>query len=96
MEATRLRLRVSPGASRPGVVGRHGGAWKIRVAAPPHNGRANAAVIGLVAEALSLPRESVTLVSGHGARDKVVQLTGIDASQIELRLASAARTETTA
>jgi uncharacterized protein (TIGR00251 family) len=89
----RLRLRVSPGANRAHVVGRHGEAWKVRVAALPQGGRANEAVIQLLAETLSLPRESVTLVSGHGARDKIVQLAGVDQTQIERRLSSAAGKE---
>jgi len=95
MEAvsTRLRLRVSPGAARAGVVGRHGEGWKVRVAAPPEGGRANEAVVRLLAETLSLPREAVTLVSGHGARDKVVELSGLGPSQIERRLSSAAGKE---
>jgi uncharacterized protein len=90
MEAlsTRLRLRVSPGARSAGVVGRHGEAWKVRVAAPPEGGRANEAVLRLLAESLSLPRDAVTLVSGHGARDKIVQLVGLDQRQIERRLSS--------
>jgi uncharacterized protein (TIGR00251 family) len=92
MEAvsTRVWLRVSPGANSAHVVGRHGEAWKVRVAAPPEGGRANEAVVRLLAETLSLPREAVTLVSGHGARDKIVQLTGLDPTQIERRLSSAA------
>jgi uncharacterized protein len=93
MQATRLRLRVSPGAKGSGVVGRHGDAWKVRVAAPPEGGRANAAVVRLIAEAVSLPTDAVTLVSWHGARDKIVELAGIDASLTERRLASAARKE---
>ena len=95
MEAvsTRLQLRVSPGARRAHVVGRHGDAWKVRVAAPPEGGRANEAVVRLVAETLSLPRAAVTLVSGHGARDKIIELAGLDQTQIEQRLASAAEKE---
>ena len=95
MEAvsTRLQLRVSPGARRAHVVGRHGDAWKVRVAAPPEGGRANEAVVRLVAETLSLPRDAVTLVSGHGARDKIIQLAGLDETQIEQRLTSAAEKE---
>ncbi len=95
MEAvsTRLQLRVSPGARRAHVVGRHGDAWKVRVAAPPEGGRANKAVVRLVAETLSLPRDAVTLVSGHGARDKIIELAGLDQTQIEQRLASAAEKE---
>jgi uncharacterized protein len=88
--STRVRLRVSPGAKSAQVVGRHGEAWKVRVAAPPEGGRANEAVVRLLAETLSLPRNAVTLVSGHGARDKIVQLAGLDPTQIERRLSSAA------
>lgn len=87
--STRLRLRVAPGASRAGVVGRHGDAWKVRVTAPPEDGRANEAVVRLLAEALSVPRTSVSLVSGHGGRDKIVELTGLGPSQVESRLSLA-------
>ena len=95
MEAvlTRVRLRVAPGATRAGVVGRHGDAWKVRVAAAAEEGRANEAVVRLIAEALALPRSSVAIVSGHGARDKIVELTGIEPEQIERRLSSAAGKE---
>jgi uncharacterized protein len=91
--STRVRLRVSPGANSAHVVGRHGEAWKVRVAAPAEGGRANEAVVRLLAETLSLSRNAVTLVSGHGARDKIVQLTGLDSAQIERRLSSAAEEE---
>ncbi|MHB8468547.1 MAG: DUF167 domain-containing protein [Gaiellaceae bacterium] len=87
--STRLRLRVSPGAGRAGVVGRHGDGWKIRVTAPPEQGRANEAVLRLLAEALALPRAALTLVSGHGGRDKIVELTGVGPALAERRLASA-------
>jgi uncharacterized protein (TIGR00251 family) len=92
MEAvsTRLRLRVSPGARSAEVVGRHGDAWKVRVAAAPEGGRANEAVVRLLADTLSLPRDAVRLVSGHGARDKIVQLAGLDSTQVERRLSTAA------
>ena len=87
--STRIALRVSPGAARTQVVGRQGEAWKVRVAAPPEGGKANAAVVRLLAEALDLPRGDVEIVSGHGARDKVVALAGIAPSEAERRLASA-------
>jgi uncharacterized protein (TIGR00251 family) len=92
----RLQLRVSPGASRAGIVGRHGDAWKVRVAAPPEDGRANDAVIRLLADALALPRRDISIVSGHGARDKVVSLAGIAPEDAERRLesATAGRTRT--
>src|SRR5437588_4151321 len=88
-ETTRLRLRVSPGAGRSAVVGRHGDAWKVRVAEAPERGRANDAVLRLLAEVLTLPRTALTLVSGHGAREKIVELTGIGPALTERRLSSA-------
>jgi uncharacterized protein (TIGR00251 family) len=84
-----LRLRVAPGAARAGVVGRHGEAWKVRVAAAPERGQANAAVIALLADTLALPRSSVSLVSGGGSRDKVVELAGVEPGEVEQRLADA-------
>jgi uncharacterized protein len=91
--STRLRLRVSPGAGKSGIVGRHGDAWKVRVTAPPEDGRANDAVLRLLADALSVPRASLTLVSGHTARDKIVLLDGVGPAQIERRLTSATATD---
>ena len=93
MEATRLRLRVSPGAAPAGLVGRHGEGWKIRVSAAPEGGRANEAVIRLLADTLLVPRHAVTVVAGHGGRDKIVELAGLGPSQIERRLTSAAGKE---
>ena len=88
-ETTRLRLRVSPGARRAAVVGRQGDAWKVRVAEAPERGRANEAVLRLLAETLTLPRAALTLVSGHGGREKIVELTGIGPALTERRLSSA-------
>jgi uncharacterized protein YggU (UPF0235/DUF167 family) len=71
------------------VVGRHGEAWKVRVAAAPERGRANDAVVALLAAALSLPREDITVVAGVSARDKVVELVGISAAEADRRLTQA-------
>jgi uncharacterized protein len=86
---TRVRLRVSPGSGRAAIVGRHGDAWKIRVTEAPERGRANDAVVRLLASALAVPLEAVAIVSGHGGRDKIVELTGVGPALIERRLASA-------
>lgn len=88
-ETTRLRVRVSPGAGRTAVVGRHGDVWKVRVTEAPERGRANEAVLRLLADTLTLPRTALTLVSGHGGREKIVELTGVGPALIERRLASA-------
>jgi uncharacterized protein (TIGR00251 family) len=88
---TKLTLRVSPGATRNGVVGRHGTAWKVRVAAPPQGGKANDALLRLLAETLQVPRRDVEIVSGHGAREKIVALAGIGRAEVDRRLATATR-----
>jgi uncharacterized protein YggU (UPF0235/DUF167 family) len=85
--ATRLRLRVSPGAKSTAFVGRHGDGWKLRVAAAPEDGQANEAALQLLADRLEVPRAHLTLVSGHAGRDKIVELSGIDAAEAEQRLA---------
>ena len=84
--STRVRLRVSPGARRSELVGRHGVGWKVRVAAAPEGGRANDAVLDLLAAELELPRRSLSIVSGHSAREKVVLMEGIDRAESERRL----------
>ena len=84
--STRLRLRVSPGSRRSEIVGRYGDGWKVRVAAPPEDGRANEAVVELLSKQLEIPRRSISIVSGHTAREKVVQMDGIDLAESERRL----------
>ncbi len=76
------------------MVGRHGNAWKLRVVAAPEHGKANDAVLELLAETLDVPRASVTLVSGGASRNKIVELTGIEPDEIERRLATAGGQET--
>jgi uncharacterized protein (TIGR00251 family) len=86
--STRLRLRVSPGSGRAAIVGRYGDGWKVRVTEPPEHGRANDAVLRLLADALSVPRDTLTLVSGHGGRDKIIELAGLGPALVERRLSS--------
>jgi uncharacterized protein YggU (UPF0235/DUF167 family) len=88
---TRLAVRVAPGASSAEVVGRYGAAWKVRVSAPPERGRANDAVVELIAHAAGVGERAVRVVSGHGARDKILELTGISAEELERRLAAAGK-----
>ncbi len=84
--STRLRLRVSPGARSNAIVGKHGDGWKVRVTAAPEGGKANDAVVRLLAERLELPGKSVTLIAGPSSRDKIVELSGIDPAEAERRL----------
>lgn len=88
---TRLRLRVGPGAARAEIVGRHGDAWKVRVTEAPEHGRANEAVVRLLADTLAVSPGAITVVSGHTSRDKIVELDGVAAALAERRLSSASR-----
>jgi uncharacterized protein (TIGR00251 family) len=77
-----LRLHVHPGAGRTAVVGRHGDAIKVKVGAPPADGRANAAVLSLVAETLGIPIAQVELVGGAASRSKRVRVKGVEADDL--------------
>jgi uncharacterized protein len=87
----RVRIRVSPAARRTELLGRHGAGWKARVAAQPERGRANAAVEERLADTLRVARTSVRIVAGRASRDKVVEVDGLDAAEIEARLSEASR-----
>ena len=73
-----LRLHVQPGAARPGISGIHGDALKIRVAAPPSDGRANQELLEFLAELLGVARTRLALVKGESGRRKTVIVQGID------------------
>ena len=70
----RLRLRVKAGARRDAVLGVHAGALKISVTAAPERGKANRAVLALLAKRLGFPPSSIELLSGAASPDKVVLL----------------------
>ena len=72
------------------MVGRHGDSWKLRVAAAPERGRANHALLDLLAETLHIPRAHVELLSGGAARDKVVVVHGMEPAQADQLLEAAA------
>lgn len=82
----RLRLRVRPGGKRNAIEGAHAGALKVSVTAPPEKGKANRAVVELLARCLDLPPSSVTIVSGTGSREKVVEFASVSASDLRERL----------
>lgn len=83
----RLAIKVVPGASRDGVAGWLGDALKIRVAAPPERGKANAAVERVLADALGVAPESVRVVAGATSARKTVEIAGLGEAEIRARLA---------
>jgi uncharacterized protein (TIGR00251 family) len=84
--STRLKLRVVPGAGRSEIVGRYGEAWKVRVGAAPERGRANAELLDLLSKQLGVRPAELSIVSGHAARDKVVELRGLSAVEAADRM----------
>jgi uncharacterized protein len=81
-----LQVRLQPRARRDEVVGERGGAVAIRVTAPPVDGKANDALCRLIAKAAGVAPSKVTIVRGHGSRDKVVRVDGIDAAALRTAL----------
>jgi uncharacterized protein (TIGR00251 family) len=78
-----LRLHVQPGAGKTGIAGTHGDALKIRLAAPPVDGKANDCLIDFIALKLGLPRACIELVSGAASRRKRLRVSGASAELIE-------------
>ena len=78
-----VSLHIQPGAKKTEVAGLHGEALKIRLAAPPVDGKANAALVAFLAKTCGVPRSAVALVSGETSRSKRVRLQGIDAATLE-------------
>lgn len=71
-----LTLHVQPGAKRTNAAGLHGDALKIRLAAPPIEGRANEALLKFIAESFDVTLRQVELIQGVQSRQKVVAITG--------------------
>lgn len=71
---TRLELSVVPNAKRTALDGLHDGALRVRLAAPPVDGKANEALLRWLADELGLPRRAVVLLRGAGARRKAVEI----------------------
>ncbi len=81
-----LRLKIVPRASRTEVVGPHGDALKIRIAAPPVEGAANDELIAFLAKAVGVPRSLVSVVSGQNSKNKTVRIDQIAANTVQERL----------
>jgi uncharacterized protein (TIGR00251 family) len=75
-----LSVFCQPKAARSALIGMHGGALKAKVKAPPVEGKANQALLDLLAGALGVPRGRLTLVSGEQSRNKRVRVDGVDAT----------------
>lgn len=90
MDTARLTVHLTPRAARDAVGGFEGETLRVRVTAPPVEGRANAALVRLLAARLGVGQGAVRIVAGQGARTKVVAVDGLTFAAVRARLEQAA------
>lgn len=86
-----LTVHVQPGAKKTQIVGEHGDALKIRLAAPPVDGKANACLLAFLAEILGVARTQTELASGATGRRKTIRVKGAAHERVLARLTSTGR-----
>lgn len=88
----KISVKVVPRSGRNAVTGWVGDAVKVCVTAAPERGKANAAVVEVLAEALGVPKAAVQIMAGATSARKIVQVEGLDAAEARRRLAEIAST----
>lgn len=87
---SRLRVKVVPGASQSKIAGLLGEVVKIRVQAPPEKGKANGAVLKILAEFLEVPVKQLSICTGHTSQNKVVEVQGVSDAELTIKLSQLA------
>ncbi len=82
----RITVKVHPRASRTRVAGKTGHAWKLDLAAPPVDGKANEACVRFLADLAGVPQSRVRIVIGLTGRIKVIDIDGVSQEMLESRL----------
>ena len=83
---TRLHIRLQPNARRNEVMGFQDDVLRLRVTAPPREGRANRALLELLSDVLDIPKSRIDILRGHTARDKLVVIEGLRPEEVRARL----------
>lgn len=83
-------VRVQPNARKSELVGFSDSAWQVRVSAPPVKGKANAALIALLSEVLSVGKSRLSIIKGNTSRNKVITVDGLSEAEVIKRLSSSA------
>lgn len=81
-----LTIKVVPRANQNQIVGIEGDALKIRLNAPPVEGKANSALIQFLAEMLGVARTQIEIIAGHSARRKIVRVRGISVDEVKAKV----------
>ena len=85
----RITVRVVPRAARAGIAGTRAGDLLVRLNAPPVDGAANAELIDVIANALGVPKRSVSIAGGEQSRRKIVHVSGVSVDEVQSKLPSA-------
>lgn len=85
----RIPIQAQPRAGRDRVVGVHGEAIKVQIASAPVDGAANEGIVRFLAKLLRVSKGSVALVQGERSRHKVVEVSGLELSEVAARLEDA-------
>jgi len=88
--AASIKVKIHPRASSNQVMGYRGEVLHLRVTAPPVEGRANAALVSLLASVLRVAQRRVRVVRGHGSRDKVVAVESLTVEEVRHRVSGSA------
>ena len=86
LKTTTIRIRLTPRSSRNQVLGREGGVYRVKVTSPPVNGKANKALVDLLAKRLGVPKGNIEIVSGKSSREKSVRIHGLSLEAVALLL----------
>jgi hypothetical protein len=81
-----LAVKVVPGASRTRILGVLGGALRVAIAAPPHRGQANRALLRFLAEVLGVSASRVSIIQGHGSARKTIRFQDLSESHLFSKL----------
>ena len=84
----RIQVRLTPRAASDDVLGWRDGVLRVRVTAPPVDGKANSALERLLARALDVPRTSVAVVAGQRSREKTILIDGLSLDEAVTRLST--------
>ena len=80
---SRISLKIRAGARKTEFTGRFGGAWKLAIAAPPVDGKANGEIIRFLAKLAGVPKESIRIVTGQTSSMKIIEVEGVANGTLE-------------
>lgn len=81
-----ISLHVQPKARRPGITGVHDNRLRVAVSAPPEKGRANRAVVELIAKTVGVAAGRVEIIRGNSSRSKQIRITGVTLDEVSSKL----------